>query len=97
MKRVVDGGVVYRLYSRPRMEQFLDEPVAEVTQVPLADTCLYARLLIPKEMELGQFFNCLPFGGRPPADAWQDTLEMLKAVQVFDDNLQVTRPRSQNQ
>lgn len=88
-RRVVDGGVVYRLYPRSRMEQFLEQPVAEVTRVPLVDACLYARLLIPKDMELGQFFNSLPFGERPPAGALRDALETLKAIQVFDADLQV--------
>ena len=96
-KRVVNGGAVYRLYSRPRMEQFLNEPVAEVTQVPLLDACLYARLLVPKEMELGQFFNSLPFGETPPVGTWQDALETLKAIEVFDADLQVVWSSLENQ
>jgi HrpA-like RNA helicase len=54
----------------------------------LIDVCLYARLIIPEDMRLPQFFCSLPDG--PPTTAVHQAIEILESIDAFDSQSKVT-------
>ena len=86
-KQLVKDGFVLRLYPRWRMQLLRDYHVPEILHSSLVDVCLYARLLIPSDMELKPFFNSLPTA--PSTVFLCEAIEILKAMDAFSDELQV--------
>ncbi len=84
---VRNGGIVFHLYPRSRLDGFQEYPVPEITRDSLVDVCLFARLIIPEEMRLPQFFCSLPDG--PPTTAVHQAIGILESIDAFDSHNKV--------
>nr|CAH0102024.1 unnamed protein product [Daphnia galeata] len=85
---VRNGGIVFHLYPRSTLDGLQEYPVPEITRDSLIDVCLYARLIIPEDMRLPQFFCSLPDG--PPTTAVHQAIEILESIDAFDSQSKVT-------
>ena len=79
---VRNGGIVFHLYPRSTLDGLQEYAVPEITRDPLIDVCLFARLIIPEDMRLPQFFCSLPDG--PPTTAVHQAIEILESIDAFD-------------
>lgn len=79
---VRNGGLYFHLYPRSKLEGFQDLPIPEITRHSLVDVCLYARVIIPEEMRLPQFFCSLPDG--PPTTSVHQAVEILESIEALD-------------
>lgn len=79
---VRNGGIIFHLYPRSTLEGFQEYPIPEITRDPLIDVCLFARLVIPDDIKLPQFFCSLPDG--PPTTAVHQATETLESIDAFD-------------
>jgi HrpA-like RNA helicase len=86
---VRNGGIVFHLYPRSTLDGLQEYPVPEITRDSLIDVCLYARLIIPEDMRLPQFFCSLPDG--PPTTAVHQAIEILESIDAFDSQSKVIR------
>ncbi len=84
---VRNGGIVFHLYPRSTLDGLQEYPVPEITRDPLIDVCLFARLIIPEDMRLPQFFCSLPDG--PPTTAVHQAIEILESIDAFDSQSKV--------
>jgi HrpA-like RNA helicase len=81
------GGLIFNLYPRSRIDGMHDFPVPEITRDSIVDVCLYARLLIPSDMRLSQFFCSLPDG--PPTTAVHEAVRVLTSIDAIDSQQKV--------
>ena len=56
-------GVVYRLYSRPRFDNFATFQTPEIMRTPLMELCLHTKLLAPPVTPIADFLARTP---QPP-------------------------------
>lgn len=82
------GGLIFHLYPRSRLEGFQEFPVPEITRDPLVDVCLHARMVIPDDMRLPQFFCSLP--DSPPTTTVHQAMEVLQAIDALDSQSRVS-------
>ena len=81
------GGLIFNLYPRSRIDGMHDFPVPEITRDSIVDVCLFARLLIPSDMRLSQFFCSLPDG--PPTTAVHEAVRVLTSIDAIDSQQKV--------
>ena len=89
-RHIRNGGVVFRLYTRCKLDELTHERFSELSGHSLASVCLHARLLVPATIDLEEFFINLPH--RPSASALYQALERLEALGALDSQHQVMFP-----
>ncbi len=82
------GGLVIRLYPRSRLESFQEYSIPEITRDSLVDVCIPARLIIPEDIRLPQFFCSFP--DSPPTTTVHTAVEILQSIDAFDANQKVS-------
>ena len=87
-KHVRNGGMVFHIYSRLRMERFVNNPIPEINRTSLVDCYLFSIRLKPAKMRNQVFFCHLPDGG-PVSTKIREAMRILRELGAIDSDDQV--------